>query len=160
MKATFTAGIPADAYERRDPRAVFQTVMAAKVWPVAQRIAATARAVTPHQGVADSYEPGVSAQDRKVTAWVSNAHPLFRILEEGTRPHVIEAKHTTQSGKPGFLRFEIGGRVVYTNKPVQHPGTRAQKMLSGAFSLHRPDTEQAISEGVGEYLSESLGGAR
>lgn len=46
-------------------------------------------------------------------------------VEYGTKPHIIEAK-------PGkVLRFEAGGKVIYTRK-VHHPGTKAQPYVRPA----------------------------
>lgn len=46
-------------------------------------------------------------------------------VHEGTRPHTIQPR-TAQA-----LRFEIGGRVVFS-KLVNHPGTKARPFLLNA----------------------------
>lgn len=57
-----------------------------------------------------------------------NVAPHDVFVEEGTRPHVIEAK-------PGkVLAFTINGKKVFT-KRVQHPGTRPQPFAE--MSLER-----------------------
>lgn len=151
MRATFTASIP-NADVKRDPRAVFQGVMLEKVYPVAQQIVSTARASTRHQGVAQAYHAGVNAAGNKVTAYVINEHPIFRIIEEPTRPHIIRPRNAT------ILRFEIGSQVVWARE-VHHPGTKGAFNLRNAFAAHKSDAERAIGEGVKEYMSTSLGGS-
>lgn len=49
-------------------------------------------------------------------------------VEFGTRPHEIRPIRAS------VLRFEIGGRVIYT-KRVSHPGTRAQPFVRPAVNL-------------------------
>ena len=49
-------------------------------------------------------------------------------VEYGTSPHEIRPVRAS------VLRFEVGGRVVYT-KRVMHPGTRAQPFVRPAAQL-------------------------
>jgi len=60
--------------------------------------------------------------------------PTFRVeatasyapfVENDTRPHDIKARNAK------FLRFRVGGRVVYA-KIVHHPGTKGQHFLAKA----------------------------
>lgn len=53
---------------------------------------------------------------------------------EGTRPHVIRARHLTARGQPGFLRFfwPKVGRIVYARE-VHHPGTRPNPFLRSSL---------------------------
>lgn len=52
-------------------------------------------------------------------------------IEYGTRPHIIRARRRQ------FLRFVVGGRVVYARK-VNHPGTRPYKFgWKASHAAHR-----------------------
>ena len=51
-------------------------------------------------------------------------------MEKGTRAHEIRPVRSK------FLRFEIGGKVIYT-KLVRHPGTQAQPFVAPAATLIR-----------------------
>ncbi|MEZ3180814.1 hypothetical protein KYY02_19600 [Streptomyces pimonensis] len=53
-------------------------------------------------------------------------HPAVHYVLNGTRPHLIRPRRAKA------LRFEVGGRVVYT-KLVRHPGTRANNFLGRAL---------------------------
>ncbi|MFJ1528300.1 hypothetical protein ACIOFV_07705 [Streptomyces mirabilis] len=57
-------------------------------------------------------------------------HPKVRLVLDGTRPHLIRPR------RRNFLRFEVGGDVVYT-KLVRHPGTRPNPFLAEALRLGR-----------------------
>lgn len=54
-------------------------------------------------------------------------HPAVRYVLDGTRPHIIRPRK-----KGGVLRFEVGGRVVYSAY-ARHPGTRANNFLGRAL---------------------------
>jgi hypothetical protein len=57
-------------------------------------------------------------------------HPAVRFVLDGTRPHIIRPRRAKA------LRFEAGGRVVFT-KLVRHPGTRANNFLRRALEQGR-----------------------
>lgn len=57
-------------------------------------------------------------------------HPAVHYVLNGTRPHLIRPRRAKA------LRFEVGGRVVYT-KLVRHPGTKADDFMSRALRLGR-----------------------
>lgn len=48
--------------------------------------------------------------------------PHSRILEKGSKPHVIVPRRAS------VLRFEVGGRVVFATR-VNHPGTQPYRIL-------------------------------
>lgn len=52
-------------------------------------------------------------------------------MHQGTKPHFITAKTRMVNGKPrpGYLRFMVGGQVVY-RRQVWHPGTTARPYLT------------------------------
>ncbi|BBA98367.1 hypothetical protein RVR_4520 [Actinacidiphila reveromycinica] len=54
-------------------------------------------------------------------------HPAVRYVLDGTRPHIIRPRR-----KGGVLRFEVGGRVVYSAY-ARHPGTRPNNFLARAL---------------------------
>jgi hypothetical protein len=59
-------------------------------------------------------------------------HPAASFVLQGTKPHWIKPK------KPGgVLRFEVGGTVVFTPKPVWHPGTDPNNFLWDALVAAR-----------------------
>ncbi|NIT56084.1 MAG: hypothetical protein GWN00_07550 [Aliifodinibius sp.] len=63
---------------------------------------------------------------------------VLRVLEYGSRPHLIRPAHVTKKGQPGYLAFKprIGGRsgalgtgdTVFT-RLVRHPGTKPYGMI-------------------------------
>ncbi|MFC8332721.1 hypothetical protein [Streptomyces olivaceus] len=57
-------------------------------------------------------------------------HPKVHYVLNHTRPHLIRPRHKR------YLRFEVGGRVVYT-KLVRHPGTKANDFMGRALQLGR-----------------------
>ncbi|MER7841670.1 hypothetical protein ABTY98_38745 [Streptomyces sp. NPDC096040] len=57
-------------------------------------------------------------------------HPKVRLVLDGTRPHLIRPRRAK------FLRFEVGGDVVFT-KLVRHPGTRPNPFMQRALRLGR-----------------------
>lgn len=64
----------------------------------------------------------------KIEIGATALHGVY--VEYGTRPHEIRPVRAK------FLRFEIGGKVIYT-KLVRHPGTRAQPFVRPAAKLIR-----------------------
>ncbi|MFF4755553.1 hypothetical protein ACWD5R_32000 [Streptomyces sp. NPDC002514] len=53
-------------------------------------------------------------------------HPAVRYVLDGTRPHIIRPRRAK------VLRFEVGGRVVYSAY-ARHPGTRPNNFLARAL---------------------------
>jgi len=67
------------------------------------------------------------------TTWTHNRvmisvdAPYAIYVEEGTRPHIIRPRTS------GVLRFEKpSGEIVYTKKPVHHPGFKGRKFVERA----------------------------
>ncbi|MFJ6014456.1 hypothetical protein [Streptomyces sp. NPDC092952] len=58
-------------------------------------------------------------------------HPAARYVLDGTRPHIIRPRK-----KNGVLRFEVGGRVVFSAY-ARHPGTRPNNFLERALRQGR-----------------------
>lgn len=63
-----------------------------------------------------------------------------KLLEEGTRPHVITGKGG------GFLRFEMNGQTMF-RRSVNHPGTAPRPFMQHA----RDQAEKVLDYGL-EYL--------
>jgi hypothetical protein len=57
-------------------------------------------------------------------------HPAVFYVLDGTRPHLIRARRAK------FLRFEVGGQVLY-RKVVRHPGTDPNDFMGRALRLGR-----------------------
>ncbi|MGF0163053.1 hypothetical protein ACQRET_03285 [Streptomyces koyangensis] len=57
-------------------------------------------------------------------------HHAVRYVLDGTRPHLIKPR------RRNVLRFQIGGRVVYS-KLVRHPGTKANDFMKRALEQGR-----------------------
>lgn len=64
----------------------------------------------------------IRRRGRVVRVELKNTAKHARILEKGSKPHIIRARR-----KP--LRFVTGGRVVFA-RSVRHPGTPAFRFLS------------------------------
>lgn len=91
--------------------------------------------------------------------------PIFGYVDEGTPPHTIAPKRRT------FLRFRSGytpktspgqigsgsggasGDVVFTRKPVNHPGTRARRFTEQAQRL----TQNALPVIIAQHIGGALG---
>ena len=63
--------------------------------------------------------------DKSVKVISTNPNTLF--VHNGTRRHPIRPRRTG-----GYLRFEVGGRVVYARQ-VNHPGYRGDPFLTRAL---------------------------
>ena len=90
----------------------------------AERVAQRARELSANNGsIPDGIEVG-PVIGNKVSVISTNPHTLF--VHNGTRKHIILPR-TKQ-----FLRFTVGGRVVYA-RVVHHPGTKANPFLVDAM---------------------------
>lgn len=90
----------------------------------ADRVAQLARQyAAPHGSIAAGIEVG-PYRDGSVT--VKSTHPATLFVHNGTRPHLIRPRRAR------YLRFTVGGRVVYT-KLVRHPGNRSWPFLTDAL---------------------------
>ena len=88
------------------------------------------------RGVVESYRAGFV-----------EAGGMSRLLESGTRPHLIY-------GKP-MLRFEINGAVFY-RRMVRHPGTAERPFMREA----RERGEIALAYGAEYFVGEAIARAR
>lgn len=121
---------------------------------IGRATAARAKSLTPRSDgpgphIADGWRADVKFSPGEVDVKVHNVEPraneplplksggsttLLRILEFGSRPHVIEAK----PGKRLVFFWPKVGKVVYAQR-VEHPGTRPYSMMTLA------STEAAIA---------------
>lgn len=67
--------------------------------------------------------------------------PYAAAVEDGTRPHVIEAKHRRA------LRIPIEGGFLFRRR-VNHPGTQAQPFLGPALEQSADDIEGEFTAAV------------
>lgn len=70
-------------------------------------------------------------------------HALF--INEGTKPHVILPKNVP------FLRFVVGGRVVFAKK-VNHPGTAKRPVLENAAAVGGQAMKVIFEEGTAKAV--------
>jgi hypothetical protein len=91
----------------------------------AERVAALARVYSASNGTIPQGIIVGPYENKSIDVISTNPHTLF--VHNGTRRHLIRPRRAD-----GFLRFEIGGRVIYT-KIVKHPGNRANPFLTNAL---------------------------
>lgn len=90
----------------------------------ADRVANLARQyAAPHGSMAAGIEVGPY---RDGAVEVKSTHPATLYVHNGTRPHLIRPRRAQ------YLRFQVGGRTVYT-KLVRHPGYRGDPFLTNAL---------------------------
>lgn len=80
---------------------------------------------------------------RRIEIGATAPHAVF--VEYETRPHEIRPVRAS------VLRFEVGGRVIYT-KRVMHPGTRAQPFVRPAAKLIRSLIPELMWREIKNYL--------
>lgn len=99
----------------------------------AERVAALARQYSATNG---SIAAGIivgPVVDKSVKVISTNPHTQF--VNDGTRPHKIRpvgGRRSRRGRGPGYLRFEVGGRVVYARE-VNHPGFRGTHFMERAL---------------------------
>lgn len=67
--------------------------------------------------------------------------PYAGYVEHGTKPHII----TPRNGS--FLRFVVGGKVVYARR-VRHPGTKPTHFMRDTANNITPLFQQLMAEAV------------
>lgn len=78
----------------------------------------------------------LSTDGKSIKVISTNPHTV--LVHNGSRPHVIRPRRrrsNTGNGPP-YLRFEIGGRVVYA-RMVNHPGYKGNPFLTDALRQAR-----------------------
>lgn len=81
------------------------------------------------------------------SAYITNDHHAAVWLDEGTKPHVIEAKNAKA------LRFEIGGQVLF-RKRVNHPGTKPTHFWTNGVESGVREVDQLLVAFGGRVLVE------
>ncbi|MFF4900423.1 hypothetical protein [Streptomyces sp. NPDC001068] len=94
-----------------------------------ERVARIARAEAP-DSMGEFISTDIQEGPRGLQGVIICDHPKVRLVLDGTRPHLIRPR------RRNFLRFEVGGDVVFT-KLVRHPGTRPNNFLAEALHLGR-----------------------
>jgi hypothetical protein len=107
--------------------------------PPARRSGTLARSVRP--------APAVPSGAYRATASIAPHTVYARIQQAGG---TIRAKHTTPDGRPGYLRFEIGGRVLYRHQVTLPP--RPYMVLNSAVDGEMRDGAIAGLEASGALL--------
>lgn len=79
-------------------------------------------------------------------AVIGTSHPKFKFVEEDTKPHVIKPKDKK------FLRFKIGGKVIFTKK-VDHPGTRGKHSFAKADAFVEAQLYAQVQNAVDAALA-------
>jgi hypothetical protein len=88
---------------------------------------------------------GTDLDDDGLGATVGPTASYGAIVEWGSAPHIIRPKNG------GFLRFVIGGRVVFTRQ-VMHPGTAPQPYLGPAFDRNIGGFSDALADTGDDFL--------
>lgn len=91
----------------------------------AERVAELARVYAASHGTISEGIIVGPYHDKSIEVISTNPHTVF--VHDGTRRHFIRPR---RSG--GFLRFEVGGRVVFA-RLVDHPGYRGDPFLTNAL---------------------------
>lgn len=79
--------------------------------------------------------------DRNGLVGVGAEAPYAIFVNDGTRPHIIEARNAKA------LRFEMGGNVLY-RRMVNHPGTKPTLFMETALKDNTPSILRIIQERV------------
>jgi hypothetical protein len=82
---------------------------------------------------------------RRAALRVSNRAKQARILEHGSRAHVIRARRAR------FLRFRRGGQTVF-RRAVFHPGTRPYRFLDRALQSAATGFDQRLARALRRAL--------
>jgi hypothetical protein len=100
----------------------------------AEQIAALARVyAAPHGSISDTIDVArFGPKSYKITSY--NPHTI--LVHNGSRPHWIRPiggrSSRRSSRRPGYLRFEVGGRVVFARE-VFHPGYEGDPFMRDAL---------------------------
>lgn len=110
---------------RRNEVTLFMNKFADKVVSKAKDFAPYSTA--PNRKDGDHFKDSIK-QKRDGDSWlVGSDVPHAIYVELDTRKHDIRPRNKK------FLRFEVGGDVVFTKKTVKHPGTKGQHVLTKAL---------------------------
>ena len=87
-----------------------------------------------------------------------NDEPLGVWLEEGTMPHLIEAKGEENGGANSLMWRDKGGRPIFRKK-VKHPGTTGKHIMKRGWEAGRKAFENRIVRETTAYLKkDKIGG--
>lgn len=100
----------------------------------AERIAELARVYAASHG---SISETITVDRASVKSFKITSHnPHTILVHNGSRPHWIRPvggrRSRSNPRRPGYLRFEVGGRVVYARE-VFHPGYRGDPFMTDAL---------------------------
>lgn len=126
MKQSFDIQPPPELQGSADSAGNFQAAMSEGVRPSIEAVISEAQSGTKYAFLASEYSIEEERTGDGVTWSVRNAHPLFRILEGGTRPHIIRAVNGP------YLIFPFMGHFIKVAS-VNHPGTQGEHVLRDAW---------------------------
>lgn len=91
---------------------------------------------------------------------------IFEYVDEGTRPHTIQIKNARvlrfrpgyrAKTRPGVIGSGSGGAsggFVYTNKPIQHPGTKARRFTQMVQRKAQNSLPVVVAQKLGGVLGD------
>jgi len=121
------------------------------------------------------YERTVSSWNHKPTfeitptkdgAIVGTEDQIYEYVDEGTRPHTIQIKNARvlrfrggyrAKTRPGVIGSGSGGAsgdFVYTNKPIQHPGTKARRFTQMVQRKAQNSLPVVVAQKLGGVLGD------
>lgn len=88
---------------------------------------------------------------RSTITAVDQRKPLYPWVHiTGTKPHIIRAT------KPhGLLVFPIGGRTVFTRRPINHPGFKSTGEVERIQREEYPKVEKAVEKAGANAVNKS-----
>lgn len=81
----------------------------------------------------------------------ADGEPLHEFLENGTDPHIIEAKGKINGGSDYLQWKDFGGQFIYRKK-VDHPGTDGYKILARGWEQNMEQLQRRIIEETNNWL--------
>lgn len=139
----------------------FRHAMLGELEPVYSDMLNSIRARTTSEGVRGGFYLHQMATSEGLELGVGNAHPLFGILEDGTRPHFIPPHWVPIAPLiewAGDTDFAYAVQWKIAREGMMHPGTAGNHVVAETFNEYRPNLEQAVGEGIHAYFMDVFGG--
>lgn len=104
-------------------------------------VEARARTTAPRRdgSLANAHTTTMRGNAASSTAVIANSMDYAEAVHEGSKPHVIAAKHAKS------LRFAGRGGLVFRRR-VMHPGAKGKPWLKDALAAERPAFEREIRD--------------
>lgn len=113
---------------------------------VGWQVSTNAAAISPDLARAVKIGPAPSRRRNGAAAGIAVNHPLWAIIEFGTKAHVINVKER---------RVLSGDGQVYGTR-VSHPGARARPYIRPAFDARKDEALAAIARASRRQLREAV----